>query len=242
MSTLAKLTTEELAGHYRYHRRTNRPGHAFARPGERPEKTAARDAILRLFSRRAWPNGLKIVTMPGLNWIFERRLLEMRESSGKLNRGKLSRTYIWSIEGDEGIFRSSLANMPGCSHGLAERWAVEGSTCAMRTPLIQRYNRCWFEDYAHLDHPSVDAAWFDFNGPLTERRLEGLVRFWENRVRSYLIVTVLNGRTTGMINELLDTHGSVARLLQVFMPQSSIVEDRRYADTCPMAQVILRRG
>lgn len=166
----------------------------------------------------------------------------MRESRGKLSRGKLSRTYVWAIEGDEAIFRASLPWMPGSEFVLAERSSLDCSSCAMRTPLIQRYNRCWFEDYAMLDEPSVDAAWFDFNGPLTDRRLEGLIHFWDNRIRRYLIVTFQAGRTTGKVNVLLDAHGSAARLLQHMMPQSAIVEDRRYGDTCAMVQVILQRG
>lgn len=234
---LASLSFEELAEHLHLHPRTHRGGHAYARTGKkdrRVEKSKARLSLLRLFTRTAWPKGLSILTMPGMHWEFERLLLAMRETSTTRRTGNsVRRTFITSIEGDEAIYRVAMKGIP---HGAEKAYLAlrdnipAGATCAIRSDLIVRFYRTTFEDYSKVEGPPFHAAWLDFTGPISGKRLECVQRFAHGRVSTYLILTALAARSAIKLRDVLDS-----------FPDWRVQDVKRYRDTSPMYQVVLHR-
>jgi hypothetical protein len=64
-------------------RRSRTAGQRYA-SAPRPEKSAARNSILSMLTRRQYPATLGILTMPGMAWSFERALLQQREPASVL--------------------------------------------------------------------------------------------------------------------------------------------------------------
>jgi|ERR1043165_1314612 hypothetical protein len=194
---LAGMTMQELASWASCLDKAT-PGMLYARKMNYTEKEKARIAVLRLFSSRAWPKGLSIVTMPGITWGFERMLLLMRErrryALGDQGKGT-KRTYIEAIERDESIYRASLNWIPGGADSLAQLPATNNKPLAVRTRAVTRYHRISFEDFVDACwHQPHDAAWLDFNGPITSQRLEKISRFWRDKIRWRMVLTWMNAR------------------------------------------------
>lgn len=194
---LRTMTIDELAGRT-FGLRVPTPGMNYARKVDFTEKEKARHAVLQLFTKDQWYKGLSLLTMPGIHWHFERQLLLMRERRKRAlgDGGKRpERTYIAAIERDEAIYRASLNWMPGAKHSLAQLPATPDNPLCVRTYAIARYHRISFEDFVAAPWTKPhDAAWLDFNGPITSQRLEKIVRFWRDRIRWRLVLTWMNAR------------------------------------------------
>lgn len=195
--SLADMTIEDLAG-WAFGLNNPTPGMNYARKMDFSEKDKARLAVLGLFTKDEWFKGLSIVTMPGISWSFERMLLLMRERRKRAlgDQGKRpERTYIAGIERDEAIYRASLNWIPGGKHSLAQLPAKPDSPLSVRTYAIARYHRISFENFVDAPWLGIhDAAWLDFNGPITSQRLEKIMRFWKHNIRWRLVLTWMNAR------------------------------------------------
>jgi hypothetical protein len=240
---LARKTTEQLAE--REWKRGSAAGPRCLAVSDAPRtaKNAARTKALRLFRRTQYNGPINIVTMPALYWMFEQNLLSMRETQIRLEQHGPARTFITAIEEDEAIYRSSLKYIPGWQHGIVSCEAIGCATSSLSTQLIAGYHRCAFEDFAFLDTSTYyGGAWFDFNGPLTARRLTGLSHFWNHRLTETMVVTYMRARAEAATNLRAQSAGGFAQLLQSLCDRSEIVGLIDYADTAPMQQVALRRS
>jgi hypothetical protein len=224
-SVLANMEMEEIAARV-WSRRDRSPGIRFASSEQRRQKDINRSAILRLLSRTNWPNGLSILTMPGLYWRFERSLIAMREGiRGKDQTRWLRRTFIESIEEDEAIYRGSMKWIPGGLE-ISIMPTDEIASTTIRTQHIVRYHRCALEDYAARENPARrDVAWLDFNGQLTERRVAAIHRIMEG-TKKYVFVTYMVGRTKAA--DAQNLRDGPMRL----------VAEQTYADSCLMSQCL----
>src|SRR5580658_3991911 len=106
-------------------------GILFARKTEREEKDRARQKILDLFSGSHRYKGLSILTMPGLDWKFERKLLGKREGDWMHKKGP-HRTYLTCVENDRSIYHAALLRMPG----LQQKDSV--NVCLPPTPFCEK--------------------------------------------------------------------------------------------------------
>lgn len=165
--------------------------------GATPMKSQARALLIKHYRDRAWPRPLQILTLPGLKWSFERALVGAREAGRRGTTVQSGRylqpipsatTEIWATESDPAIFKASLHWMPGRPITVCSAWCVE-------TPFVRQYRFGDIEDV--LEHSPVvfDAAWLDFSGALTERRLRALKTFWCSSLRHSMTVTFLAART-----------------------------------------------
>lgn len=216
------------------------PGLRYARRVERTEKAVARNRVLSLFSPKLWPGNLNILTMPALDWTFERALLAGRERSYPK---KIRRTYLTSVESSPAIWTAALRNIPGGDTSLTlalPRPAFAREVA--RTHIVGRFFQCTVEDLAvQQTDREYDAAWIDLTGPLTDRRLAALVALWD-RTNCYLIVTSLRARWAGQFRADLATHGGdLGELLMERLPGSFAVSQYTYADRSPMHQIVLAR-
>jgi hypothetical protein len=215
-------------------------GVSYIRHKKTDNKDKARKAILRLFSPKQYPNGLSILTMPSMFWLFERGLLGMRETSPS-SRVRPKRTYICAIEKDEAIYRAGIQWMPGADKSLAQLKAAPYASHTMRTFQITRFHRCELEKMLQYDEDAFDAAWLDFNGQITTQRLEMLTEFWRKRIKRTLAITARNNRYDGNAVASIKESGSVLNWIAPKMAGGKIIHYMEYRDTSPMIQMAFER-
>lgn len=218
-------------------------GMMFARNPNRAEKDAARKLILDLFAFDAWPSSLSILTMPGLDWRFERKLLGKREGDWMSKAGP-SRTRITACENDRYIYYSATHKMPGLHTKRALTRSVPAPSFAertMRTKFIGAFHFANVDDLMEETTETWDAVWLDYTGPLTTPRLKLLANFYHTSVRSTLIVTALKARWNRETSDAIERAGGHSAWLTRHLP-GDVLHDVEYFDTSPMAQFAVRHG
>lgn len=218
-------------------------GMMFARNPDRAEKDAARQKILGLLSFDAWPGPLRILTMPGLDWRFERKLLGKREADWMSHAGP-QRTTITAVENDRFIYYSAVTTMPGLHTKRALTRILPAASFAertIRTKFIQNFHFANVDDLMRETTERWDAAWLDYTGPLTRERLKLIAGFYESSVRGVLIVTALKARWNRDTSDAITRCGGHSEWLQKHLP-GEVLHDIEYFDTSPMAQFAVRHN
>lgn len=238
---------EELAA--RQHNIKPSGGIQFARTPERLKKDAARDLILAMFGPDKWQGQLKLLTMPGADWLFERKLLGAREV-GWMNRLKRpNRTFITSVENDRTLYYAAVANMPGLHTRDARTRSKTPPPFAEHSVETRFIKRFYFANVDDLmqhrweinNYPSWDAAWLDYTGPLTSKRLRVIAQFYENSIRHTLIVTALKARWIKETGLAIERAGGHEQWLRKALP-GNVLHYIEYNDTVPMAQFAVRKA
>lgn len=236
---LARCDIEELAT--MQHVRPS-GGMLFARNADREEKDAARLKILELFTKDKWPTHLSILTMPGLDWRFERKLFGKREGDWVRRFAGPQRTRITAVENDRFIYYSASHQMPGLHtkralmvHLKAEPFAER----TVKTKFIGKFHFANVDDLMAATSESWDAAWLDYTGPLTVERLRLIARFYESSVRDTLIVTALKARYNKETTTAILRSGGHSEWLRRHLP-GEVLHDIEYFDTSPMVQFAVR--
>lgn len=236
---LARCDIEELAA--MQHIRPS-GGMLFARNPDRDAKDAARQKILELFTPDKWPRHLRILTMPGLDWRFERKLLGKREGDWMRKAGP-SRTGVTSIENDRYIYYSAVTTMPGLNTRRAlTRFLVPDSFAerTTRTKFIDEFHFANVDDLMRETTKTWDAVWLDYTGPLSIERMRLIERFFHQSVRSTLIVTALKARYNKETSIAVERAGGHSGWLRARLP-GEVLHDVEYFDTSPMAQFAVRK-
>ena len=239
---VSRLNMEELAA---YQRGLTDPsgGVLFARTKARDEKDLARQRILDLFGPQAWPDNLRMFTMPGIHWRFERILLGMREQGWMKFKPKPKHTYFTAVENDRAIFHAAIGMMPGvhtpnalvqtikpqpfCEAGVKTKYAAL-FFANVDDLMPQPWNNGW------------DAAWLDYTGPMSVQRLNIIADFYRRCVRKVMIVTVLKARWDRDTSVAIERAGGHAAWLRKHLP-GDVLHDIEYQDTVPMAQIAVRK-
>ncbi|MDE2107368.1 MAG: hypothetical protein KGL39_59785 [Patescibacteria group bacterium] len=218
-------------------------GMLFARNPDRQEKDHARQLIIDLFVRDAWPSTLRILTMPGLDWRFERKLLGKREGNWMAHLAHPQHTVITSIENDRFIYYSAAHQMPGLHTRRALTKIIPAPSYAERTistRFIKHFHFANVDDLMRETDQAWDAAWLDYTGPLTVERLHLIAGFFERSVRSTLIVTALKARWNRATSDAIERAGGHSAWLTKHL-HGQVLHDVEYFDTSPMAQFAIRR-
>lgn len=208
---LTRCNIEELAAHQSaIDRRNGRYGGgiAFARKDETPEKDVARRHILQLLDTRAMPGHITVLTMPGLSWKLEFDLLAQREPGWTKNHWT-QRTRLQCVENDRFIYYSATTKMPGNKHGFVLRTHDRPAYAEREVgnDAIDRFTFANVDDLMAEGRDTFDAAWLDYTGPLTVKRLETIAKFYRERIRSTLIVTSLKARYSHEVERAAARHG-----------------------------------
>jgi hypothetical protein len=218
-------------------------GISYARRQVQVEKFDARNRVLHHFRQSATGGrnkALNILTMPGLDWRFERALIADREHG----RGRIRprSTFITAIESSHPVYIMGLRKMPGADASLSTAvscppWA----RAAAKSYTIMRYFLTTFESLAaNEDRLPYDGAWIDLTGPITVPRLEALGQLWR-RIRRCLIVTSLNARWPANAGAEIANAGGLAEALMERMDGALATENFVYRDTSPMSQITFHR-
>jgi hypothetical protein len=220
-------------------------GVLFARNRERESKDTARQAIIDLFSPQRWPGNLHVLTLPGLDWKFERLLLAVR-NPGWFQASKPNGTYFTSVESDRSIYFSSVTHMPGVEtpRALIRPIKSERVRPFAEMGVKTRYASFFFADVDDLMKQQTwdggwDAAWLDYTGPLTVERMRLIQNFFHTLVRDTLIVTSMKARWNEATSAAVAKAGSHSQWLRQSL-FGEILHDLEYFDTVPMAQFAVR--
>lgn len=225
------------------------PGVAFARKTERTQKDIARNEVLSLFSPIQFPKGLSILTMPGVDWKFERKLLGWREGNWYRKKGP-HRTYLTAIENDRSIYHASIVTMPGLELDNAKPRGVVSvldappfAESCVRNRWVCRHFFGNVDDLMASGYWHGDGAWLDYTGPLSVERMRTIGGFFKENIRHTLVVTALKARWNKATGIAIDAAGGHAQWVSKHMPPSSInVHALEYQDgASPMAQLAFRK-
>lgn len=208
-------------------------------------KNLARQRVIQSLNRIEWPNRLRVLTMPGLEWIFERLLISTRDFSITGNQWiahghwgyRAEPTEIYAVEYDPAVFFASVKYMPTLKQGL-----IQHSPHALSTRQIKLY---YFTDVQTFITdpacPEVDAAWLDFTGYMTPHLLYKIRRFWRERCGWQLAITVLNARYPSRVKAEVLKHGTMAKWIANVLGGSVYDVHHYFDEHSAMLQIILRK-
>lgn len=237
---LRKCGMEELAA--RQGGLQTKGGVAFARHADEPGKVAARQLVIDLFAFERWPYRLRMLTMPGLEWRFERKLLAERELGWTRRKGPV-RTLFTGFENDRALYYASVTLMPGMPGLELKRIKPYGfAEMGVKTPFASHFFANVDEAMKH-DWPetaSWDAVWLDYTGPLSTERLAIIRRFFDRHITSMLIVTALRARFNKATVQAISRAGGHSEWVRKHI-HGEVLHDIEYFDTVPMAQLAFRR-
>lgn len=228
-----------------------RGGVLFARNVDGEAKSAARDLVLNLFAPDRWPDHLHMLTMPGLQWRFERKLLGMREVGWMAQqKPHPKRTFFTAAENDRAIYYSAVTQMPGLHTPLRAISKFPFAERAVKTHYASfffaniddmlAYDWQGHKGRPHNNRNQWDAVWLDYTGPMTVERLALVAEFYRRYVRSILVVTVLKARWNDQTVAAIKRAGGHAEWLREHLP-GEVLHDVEYHDTSPMAQIAVRK-
>lgn len=220
-------------------------GVLFARNADGEKKREARKLILDLFHPAVWAGRLDMLTMPRVHWRFERQLLALREE-GWMRARSPRRTGLVGVENDRSIYFASCTQMPGVETpdrviATVKRGKHQFAELAFKT----RYASFFFADvddcFRHSWQSGWDAAWLDYTGPLSVKRLELIAGFFRDFIRSTLIVTALKARWDKGTGAAIARAGGYSEWLRKHLP-GEVLHDFEYMDTAPMVQFAVRHA
>ena len=250
---LVKHNMEELAA--RQYGIKPSGGILFARHADFDEKAIARQKVLDLFSREAWPGRLHMLTMPGVNWKFERKLLANREPGWMQARAKERDTIFLSCENDRAIFMAAAAQMPGLGEqsggvrpvnmkkfyfaemGIKTFW---GALLFANVDDVMRFTEWGVDKSKGRLQSGFDAVWLDYTGPLSRERLKLIASFYQTWITGILILTALKARWDAPTMNAINKAGGHNAWVREHI-NGEILHDIEYMDTSPMAQLAIRK-
>lgn len=146
-----------------------------------PDKYKARQRVLDAFM--GYPDDLRVLSMPGIQWFFERALFRSRDAMGRT-------TEIYTVEREAPIFQASVFTMPGKTRGIRQL-----TPHAIQTDRIKCHYFTSVEAFiSDPQCPTFDAAWLDLTGYVSFELLAQIQQFWVTRCTWRLALTCLNGR------------------------------------------------
>lgn len=304
-------------------RRLQTSGVAFARKSHltaMAAKNQARQRILDSMSRIEWPGKLSVLTMPGLEWIFENHLIDSRDYESVKNSKRIkfrgaeangldfylaqlvrrlreagipfvgpfpapvklkarhpfrrfisftnlpqdfifdlperfsmkvshdtversgfcgveNQTEIYAVERDPAVYFGSIKWMPASRSGL-----TQFSAHAIGTSKVKMYYFTDVETFgADSACPEVDAAWLDFTGYMTPNQLYKIRRFWRERCRWQLAITVLNARYPAHVKAQILKHKTMAKWIINTLGGDVYNVHHYFDEHSAMLQIIIRK-
>lgn len=237
-------------------RATPSGGILFARCRDRGFKDEARRYVIDLLGDVERYPTLSVLTMPGLDWRFENKLLGRREGDWANGSRAPVRTAITAVENDRSIYFAATTRMPGM---IRPEWRTHRPIPAgvpnpavitltppayaehcLANPWVDRYVFANVDDLLAADSRRYDAAWLDYTGPLTVKRMAAIQQFYDNRLPSggALALTVLKARWNRETGAAIEAAGGCQAWIESRLGSAHHVME--YQDTgSPMLQVIV---
>jgi hypothetical protein len=183
----------------------------YARKKDFTEKHRARSTILSMLTKERYPDGLNILTMPGLSWEFENRLLSLRESGWVYKNKPVKRTFITGVEIDPAVYRAGCLQMPRgdetpfVSIQSSPMWTAH----TIASNCVKAFHNCDVYRLMRECDSMWNVAWLDFIGPLSRCKIEQIRDFYESKVDGSIIVTCLAARHSQETSIELENYGEL---------------------------------
>lgn len=239
----ARCSIDELAAEQAAKDRYSRVygGVSFARKDDSAGddgKRAARNAIAALLTLDAMPGCISLLTMPGIDWHFEGKLLKLREPNWR-HEPMTQTLRLTCVENDRLVYYSATTRMPG-KHTLMRVLDRPGyAERSMGNGIIDRYEFANVDDLMQSGE-TFDFAWLDYTGPLSVKRMAIIEAFWRSRVRHTLVVTSLKARWNRETSDTIARHGGPMDWMRRRLPGVEL-HALDYNDTSPMIQFAVRK-
>jgi len=201
--SIEELAAEQAARDRRACRITG--GVSFARKESTDEKSVARLAIVNLLTLDQMPGPISILTMPGMGWHFEGKLLKQRDPKWR-DQPWAPNTRFICVENDRLVYYAATTTMPGKHTMLRTLERPIYAERAIGNGIVDRFVFANVDDVIAGDE-RFDVAWLDYTGPLTVERLRLIERFYRRCVNSTLIVTSLKARWNKDTDRAVRRHG-----------------------------------
>ena len=205
-------------------------------------KTYARDLIIRDVLNRFGRKGhnLRMLTLPGPYWIFEKIMLRKFRQSRQI-------TFI-GVERAKQLFRLAASTMPKtnkplkCSHNTTTggHKISNGKNAVL---IHANVHQMLLDDDLHDE--SFDAIWLDLSSPITEKVIQSIIRIGEgNKIRrpGYLALTLQASRESLATMRLIEQDGGRSSLLRglmadIFGEAANETHFHRYGNNNQMIQI-----
>ncbi len=239
---LARCNLEELAAQSSMNERRERltSGVSFAQKLEHAEKDAAREQILQLAAKMHTPGQrLRTLTMPGMSWMFESRLLKRIEPTWRTQQ-RVKAIELTCIENDRFIYNSAATKMPG-NKGTMLRTLERPpyAELALGNGIIERFIFANVDDAIVHEH-GFDLVWLDYTGPLSVDRIRKIRAFWLAESCRVLVVTSLKARWNKETARAIERAGGVIAWQRKHLP-GTVLHELEYQDgASPMVQFAVR--
>lgn len=240
---LSRCGIDELAVQQQWNERAGKAtgGMLFARKEDHAEKDEARRAILNMLTLEKSLECLSVLSMPGMTWEFERRLLGQRECrwSGRSYAGNVRLTCV---ENDRFIYYSALTKIPRNAQCVIRALpAPSYAECTMGHGFVDRYIFANVDDLMQHSDETFDVAWLDYTGPLSVARMKIIQRFWRDRVRSKLIITSLKARWNRETADTIVRNGGCMNWMRKRLPGTELHAMEYQDGASPMIQIALSK-
>lgn len=215
---LSRCGLDELAAEQASRDRRGRVygGVAFARKEDDDEKRAARNAIVDMLTPAAMPGCISILTMPGIGWHFEGKVLKLRDPNWR-TQPMTQGMRLTCVENDRLVYYSATTRMPGKHTLMRSLERPEYAERVMSNGVIDRYEFANVDDLMQGE-ATFDFAWLDYTGPLSVPRMKIIQRFWREKVRNKLVVTSLKARWNRETSDTITRNGGVLSWLRNRLP------------------------
>jgi len=241
---LTRCGPEELA----IQARINKPGGGllFARKVWRGFKDEAREHIIELLQdREAYPE-LHMLTMPGVSWTFEKKLLGRRHGDWYKSSATPGSKFT-SIENDRFVYHGAITKFPGIKCRKPPVIQVKpGTPFAERVignEFIENFYFGNVDDLMRAATPDqYDAAWLDYTGPMSIERARVIKQFFETSVKRVLALTVLKARWNRETSDSITRAGGHTAWVVKRLPFKLVRDPYEYQDSeSPMVQYIFTK-
>lgn len=220
------IITERLQGRIK-----KSSGINFARKKTFEEKEIARAKIMNFFSPENYNGKIRLMTMPGNSWEFEKQLIE---------KWKGQDIYIEAIEREESIFRKLLYEMPRGRSGIRSHICPDQATAIYSSYLV-RLVRANIEDILCINRIRVCSIWLDFSGPITTNSANSINACWLRGHVKHLAITASRCRYTSEVCKMVIQHGSYFKWVLSLLPGCTVIDYFEYNDGTPMMQFMVER-
>lgn len=238
---LSQCSLEELAAQQAMNdRRRQVGGVAFARKEDGDGKREARQAIADMLTLEAHPESLSMLTMPGIGWHFEGKLLKLREPDWR-NQPMTTKLHLTCAENDRFVYYSAVTRMPGKHTLMRSLDRPAYAERAMGNGVINSYQFANVDDLMQSGC-TFDYAWLDYTGPLSIARMKVIRKFWSESIRHTLIVTSLKARWNRETSDAIARKGGLLDWLRPQLP-GAVRHEIEYQDgASPMTQFAIAKA
>lgn len=172
-------------------------GFRYSQKENREKKQKARDLVTERITLARYPNTIRVISLPGLSWEWEKQVLSIREKNW-ITTG-IKKTDFFCFESNPDIFELSKSYCPDINQ-------------------VSFFDQDVGQSKSMLCNAYIDLAWFDYSGSLNLFKFENLVEWWKDGNTKTIAITACVRSSDIKINKLIDEYLGRSNLFSIFFP------------------------